>query len=255
METTLYILLTIALVSRPTICTPAPEETNSDEGREQTQIDQLYQIYKATQNNIIQLNTEVSLINDQLAELREKSASKSKVDDELSHLSSTVKSNFRQLLTDFQHLENEVVLNNSRKIDGVYSEVNAVNDRLQSSVSSLNTANGGTTTQLNSLQSSVSSLNAANGATTTQLNSLQSSVNSLNTTTMTQLNSLQSSTTTQLNSLQTSVNSLTTRVNSPVNLYQNCIQETRSCTNAQFGSVYWNYCITPALPVNKSVSC
>ena len=226
METTLYILLTIALVSRPTICTPAPEETNSDEGREQTQIDQLYQIYKATQNNIIQLNTEVSLINDQLAELREKSASKSKVDDELSHLSSTVKSNFRQLLTDFQHLENEVVLNNSRKIDGVYSEVNAVTDRLQSSVSSLNTANGATTTQLNSLQSSVSSLNAANGATTTQLNSLQ-----------------------------TSVNSLTTRVNSPVNLYQNCIQETGSCTNYERGSVYWTYCITPTLPVNKSVSC
>ncbi len=63
METTLYILLTIALVSRPTLCTPAPEEANSEEGREQTQI---YQIYKATQNNIIQLNTEVSLINDQL---------------------------------------------------------------------------------------------------------------------------------------------------------------------------------------------
>ncbi len=203
METTLYILLTIALVSRPTTCTPAPEKANSDESREQTQIDQLYQIYKATQNNIIQLNTEISLINDQLAELREKSASKSKVDDELSHLSSKVKSNFRKLLTDFQHLENEVEVNISRKLDRV--EVHAVTDSLQSSLSSLNTANGATTTQLNSLQSSV--------------------------------------------------NSLTTRVNSPVNLYQNCTQETRSCTNAQSGSVYWKYCITPTLPVNKSVSC
>ncbi len=183
METTLYILLTIALVSRPTLCTPTPEEANSDEGREQTQIDQLYQIYKATQNNIIQLNTEVSLINDQLAELREKSASKSKVDGELSDLSSTVKS-VRQLL---QHLENKVVLYNSRRIDRVNSEVNAVSDSLQSSVSSLNTTNGATTTQLNSLQSSVSTLEGllsglGPGQVSAAINaiiSLQSSVSSL----------------------------------------------------------------------------
>ncbi len=203
METTLYILLTIALVSRPTLCTPAPEEANSDEGREQTQIDQLYQIYKATQNNIIQLNTEVSLINYQLAELREKSASKSKVDGELSDLSSTVKSNLRQLLKDFQHLENEVELNVSRKMDR--AEVIAVTDSLQSSVSSLNTANEATTTQLNSLQSSMSSL--------------------------------------------------TTRVNSPVNLYQNCIQETRSCTiGPRTTDIYWAWCYTDYQPISKAVS-
>ncbi len=139
---------------------------------------------------------------------------------------------------------------------------------LQSSVSSLNTANGATMTQLNSLQSSVNSLNTANGAITTQLNSLQSStttqlnslqslVSSLNTAngaTTTQLNSLQSSTTTQLNSLQSLVSSLTTRVNSPVNLYQNCIQETQSCTITS-GILFFTVCTTPSLPVNKSVSC
>ncbi len=234
METTLYILLTIALVSRPTLCTPAPEEANSDEGREQTQIDQLYQIYKATQNNIIQLNTEVSLINDQLAELREKSASKSKVDGELSDLSSTVKSDFRLLLNDFQHLENEVVLNNSRRIDRVNSEVNAVSDSLQSSVSSLNTTNGATTTQLNSLQSTVSTLEGLlNGLGPGQVGA------AINT----------------ISGLQSSVSSLTTRVNSPVNLYQNCIQETRSCTNTRSSYGYSKHCTTSSLPVNKSVSC
>ncbi len=157
---------------------------------------------------------------------------------------------------------------------------------LQSSVSSLNTANGATMTQLNSLQSSVSSLNTAtmaqlnslqssvsslntaNGATTTRLNSLQSSVSSLNTTneaTMTQLNSLHSSvsslntangaTMTQLNSLQSSVSSLTTRVNSPVNLYQNCIQETESCTiGPRTTDTYWTECYTAYGPISKAVS-
>ncbi len=60
---------------------------------------------------------------------------------------------------------------------------------------------------------------------------------------------------TQLNSLQSSVRSLTTRVNSPVNLYQNCIHETENCTSTQSGSGYSQFCSTPSLPVNKSVSC
>ena len=59
---------------------------------------------------------------------------------------------------------------------------------------------------------------------------------------------------TQLNSLQSSVSSLTTRVNSRVNLYQNCSQDTRSCTSTS-GSAYWKLCTTPSLPANKPVSC
>ncbi len=59
---------------------------------------------------------------------------------------------------------------------------------------------------------------------------------------------------TLLNSLQSAVNSLTTRVNTPVNLYQNCIQETRSCTD-QSGVAHWDHCVTSSLPVNKSVNC
>ena len=116
-------------------------------------------------------------------------------------------------------------------LEGVLSglgpgQVSADISSLQSSVSSLNTANGATRTQLNSIRSSVSSLNTANGATTTQLNSLQSSVRSL-----------------------------TTRVNSPVNLYQNCIQETRSFTGTPLGNTYWKKSYSPSLPVNKTVRC
>ncbi len=112
-------------------------------------------------------------------------------------------------------------------------------------LNTLSTAIDANMEQFTSLQSSVSSLNTTNGATTTQLNSLESSVRFLNTASR--------STTNQLNSLQLSVSSLTTRVNSPVNLYQNCIQETRSCTNTS-GSGYLKSCTTSSLTVNKSVS-
>ena len=50
-------------------------QTGGDEGQEETpietRVDQLYQIYQATQNNMIQLNTEISLFNEQLANLRD----------------------------------------------------------------------------------------------------------------------------------------------------------------------------------------
>ena len=58
-----------------------------------------------------------------------------------------------------------------------------------------------------------------------------------------------------VNSLQSSVNTLTTRVNSPVNLYQNCIQETRSCIiDSPSSSQYWATCYTVNLPINVTVS-
>ena len=89
-------------------------------------------------------------------------------------------------------------------------------------------------------------LNQTHNTAMTQLSSLQSSVNTLNT--------YKSTSTARLSSLQSSVNTLTTRVNSPVNLYQNCSQETRSCTNSASGSTYVKYCVTPSLHINITVS-
>ena len=160
---------------------------------------------------------------------------------------------------------NTVSIANLALLGNLLSSVNALNvtnsnfmaelNSLESSVSSLNRTNGAAVTQLNSLQSSVSSLNTTNQSTTTQLNSLQSSVSTLESV----LNSLSPgqvvTTVNAISSLQSSVNSLTTRVNSPVNLYQNCTQETESCTSTQSGSAYRKFCTTPSLPVNKSVSC
>ena len=93
-----------------------------------------------------------------------------------------------------------------------------------------------------------------------QVNDLQSIQNGIQLSlanTNTQVNSLQRSTTSQLSSLQSSVNTLTTRVNSPVNLYQNCIEETMSCDVTvpdTSTDIYVDSCDTPPLPINKAVA-
>ena len=94
-------------------------------------------------------------------------------------------------------------------------------------------------------------LKTAKDTTMAQLSSLQSSVNTLNT--------AKDTTMAQLSSLQFSVKTLTTRVNSPVNLYQNCIEETRSCdvtvpdTQDDTTNIYVESCDTPPLPINREV--
>ena len=61
--------------------------------------------------------------------------------------------------------------------------------------------------------------------------------------------------TSELNSLQSSVDTLTTQVNSPVNLYQNCTEETRTCDIEPTSDVrYWRYCPTDFLLINITVS-
>ena len=100
--------------------------------------------------------------------------------------------------------------------------------------------------KLNSFQSSLDTFNTANSETRSELNHLQLSVNALNITDNVFM--------TQLNSLQSSVNSLTTRVNSPVNLYQNCIQETRNCTiGPRTTNTYWTWCETAYGPISRAV--
>ena len=59
----------------------------------------------------------------------------------------------------------------------------------------------------------------------------------------------------QLNSLQSSVDTLTTRVNTPVNLYQNCIEESRTCkVNTPSNAAYRRYCYTAPISITKNVS-
>ena len=101
------LLLAVAVVH----CNAQPPEhpTGSPEEGKSLQIDQLYQIYQATQNNIIQLNTEISLIYQQLADLRESAkATKIETSTTVSRLASDVRNDIGQLLTEMQSLGNEM---------------------------------------------------------------------------------------------------------------------------------------------------
>ncbi len=100
----------------------------------------------------------------------------------------------------------------------------------------------------------LNTLTTTNNATMALLNSLQFSVSTLEGVLSGLGPGQVSEAINAISNLQSSVSSLTTRINSPVNLYQSCIQETRSCTGAS-RTGYLNDCITPYLPVNKSVSC
>ena len=149
--------------------------------------------------------------------------------------------------------------------DAFQDTVNEQLSSLQLVVNSVNHVQHLTTTQLSEVQSSIDTLRSMLNISTSQLNSLRTTWDS-HSTAMAQLNSLQTvvnglntvqhSTTSHLNSLQSSVNTITDRVNSPVNLYQNCTEETRSCTisTSSSSNYYWRYCTTPSLAINSTVS-
>ena len=107
----LHNVFILTLLSLSASCLPDPvqnpetvfkrntgEDGDQEEKTIQTQIDQLYQIYQATQNNIIQLNTEISLFNEQLANLR----------DTVKTLKTGVSSDVVKLVSDVGTLKNNL---------------------------------------------------------------------------------------------------------------------------------------------------
>lgn len=54
--------------------------------------------------------------------------------------------------------------------------------------------------------------------------------------------------------LQSSVGTLTNRFNSPMNLYQNCYQDVRTCNADPRNGRYWEQCSTETLPIDQDVS-
>ena len=149
------------------------------------------------------------------------------------------------LQSEVQQLKNQ--------LNQTMAELNTVQSNLQSSMDAFQ--NSSATAQLSSLQSEVQQLKNQLNQTMAELNTVQRD--------LTQMGNLQSSmdafenfsATAQLSSLQSSVDTLTTRVNSPVNLYQNCSQETRSCdVDTPSNATYRKYCYTPLIPITHSVS-
>ena len=209
-------------------------QTGGNGGQEETpietRVDQLYQIYQATQNNMIQLNTEISLFNEQLANMR----------DMVKILMIGVSSDVVRLVSDVGTLKNnekEMKANSSQLAESVSTQLSSVRE-------AMDVMNNDTCIKIEEVQSSV---NKDRDTTMAQLSSLQSSVDTLK--------SNRDTTMTQLSSLQSSVNTLTTRVNSPVNLYKNCRVHTQTCTiDPAVYPRYWARCSTqPGLPKNVIV--
>ena len=132
------------------------------------------------------------------------------------------------------------------------SSVNTLNtttmEQLNNLQSSVNTLNTTTMDQQSSLQYFVNNLTTAQNSTDIQVSSLQSSLNTLT--------SQQVSTTSQVTSLQLLMNNLTSRINSsrPVDLYEGCVDQTRTCTLSQSLNDYWRTCRTIPLYSDPSVS-
>ena len=199
------------------------EDGDQEETPIQTQIDQLYQIYQATQNNVIQLNTQISLFNEQLANLR----------DTVKTLKTGVSSDVVKLVSDVGTLK--------KNLTQLQKESKANFTQLSETV---NTNSDAVSTQFSDVRYA---MDVTNNNTCTKIETVQSSVDMLNTD--------RDTTTAQLSSLQSSVDTLTTRVNSPVNLYQNCIEDTVSCEIPQSASTHdWRGCYTPLLPITRTVS-
>ena len=131
------------------------------------------------------------------------------------------------------------------------SNFSMVNKALNSQVLRLEDNQLSINTRLNNLEDNLLMTN-------NQLNTLENNVS----TTDTQLDTLEgklrlaqnniTSVNNQANSLQASVNTISNRMSSPVNLYQNCRQDTTACNITSFRDTRL-YCSTSALIINLQV--
>ena len=196
--------------------------------------------------------------------------------NKLNYFVNTINTTTTDQLNDLQSVANMLNSTTMKQLSDLQSSVNTLNtttmeqlNSLQSSVDTLSTAQNGTDTQVTSLQSSLSTLTTQQTSTSSQVTSLQTSVNVLTTQQVSinsQVTSLQSSvntfttqqvsTRTQLTSVHLSVSNLTSRINSisSIDLYEDCLQETSSCTISAGLNSYWRSCSTPSLNINPSVS-
>ena len=182
----------------------------------------------------------------------------------------TMYDKIEQLREQVQHMKEQIHLAKFNETD-ILLQINStfkrttILDQLVCLHSSVNTLNTTTMEQLNNLQSSVNTLNTttldqqsnlqyfvnnltiAQNSTDIQVSSLQSSLNTLT--------SQQVSTTSQVTSLQSLMNNLTSRINSsrPVDLYEGCVDQTRTCTLSQSLNDYWRTCRTIPLYSDPSV--
>jgi len=131
------------------------------------------------------------------------------------------------------------VQDNSISVNTIAHNNADVLGRLNARVNSIASNGTVTSAQFNAIQASVNELRTSRDSTNVHFNSLQSVVNSINTAQHTITNQVQE---------------FNVRINTPVNIYQNCSEETRSCTVSASYNYYARYCTTNSLPANTTVS-
>ena len=148
-----------------------------------------------------------------------------------------------------QITEKPSLVNNTNywlQLNNLQSSLDTLTNQVDNLWSSVNTLNTTSMDQLKNLQSSVNASTTAQDSTDTQVSSLQSSLNTLT--------AKQTSTTSQVTSLQSLMNNLTSQINSSIDPFQNCVEETKSCTIrlSSDSRSYWAVCNTPFL-INYSI--
>ena len=165
---------------------------------------------------------------------------------------------FQANLTQLGELHNAV----SRNISSLRSDLVTVRNQVTSLQQTSNTAINSVRTEVRNLQN-IASRNSS--TLMTDLDAVNSQVTNLEETTSGDISSirmdvstLQSAASRNSSSIQTQLNTFTISVNSrlatPVNLYQNCRQDTESCTLTHGNEYYKPYCHTSWLSINVTVS-
>ena len=114
---------------------------------------------------------------------------------------------------------------------------------IESDVSSINNTQDRISEKILSLEHNISQLGS-------QLNAIRSSIQQASSTSQ-----VDSSLSKRLSQLENQLNKLSSQIHNPVNLYENCQEETASCSIDPDGSHtdYWRDCPTKYLPLHKQV--
>ena len=130
----------------------------------------------------------------------------------------------------------------------LFSNTSMYSSQLQLQITELNKANQNVSQFTTNVSERVNNLYAA-------MNSLDTDTQNNVTQIANQVAIVQETTTPQLSSLQSSINNLDARISSPINIYENCTEESTNCTGDPFyNRVYRTGCDTLGIPLNREAS-
>lgn len=195
-------------------------------------------------NNISSIKSELNIFNKNLDSLA----------SAVNSLQQTTNRNLSSLIAEINDLRSTFNRNNlslTMNLGSVRNQVSGLQQMTNNNISAVRAEATALRTEINrnSLMFTAQ-LSSLNSQLNTDLGSVRNQVTSLNTTTK----SLSS----HVSSVQNQLNTVSNRLASPINLYQSCYQDTRSCT-LEHGvgagaEIYKPYCRTSYMSINATVS-